>query len=38
MWPKLMRAAKTNRNVKATNDSLNVCGAGGSLTDWGGAM
>jgi hypothetical protein len=38
MWPKLMRAAQTNRKVKATNDSLNARGAGGSLEDSGGAM
>jgi hypothetical protein len=38
MWPKLIRAAKTNRNVKATNDSLKVRGAGESLGDCGGAI
>jgi hypothetical protein len=38
MWPKLIRAAQTNRNVKARKDSLNDRGAGGSMTDCGGAM
>jgi len=37
MWPKLIRAAQTNRNVNARNESLNT-GGGGWLTDGGGAM